>query len=43
MDELKLRDKEIFPSDTVLENILGDSYNALKCLLLIVDIFLLRV
>ena len=32
MDEVKLGNKEIFPSDDVLENILGESFTAFKCL-----------
>lgn len=32
MDEIKLKDKEIFPSDEVLENVLGESFSAFKCL-----------
>ncbi len=32
MTEIKLKNKEIFPSDEVLENILGKSFTAFKCL-----------
>jgi len=32
MSEIRLRDKEIFPTDEVLENILGESFIALKYL-----------
>jgi hypothetical protein len=32
MNEVKLKNKEIFPSDEVLENILGESFTAFRCL-----------
>lgn len=32
MTELKLKNKEIFPSEEVLENVLGESFAAFKCL-----------
>ncbi len=32
MDEIRLKNKEIFPTDEVLENILGESFTAFKCL-----------